>query len=78
MPELPDLAAHIWGWFKELDEGRGVDAMSGRMLPVTYNELKAWAELTGVTLSPFEVKTLKALDRVRTTPPADNEEGAEA
>lgn len=32
--------------------------------PITYQEIKAWCELTGVVLSPWEVNAIKRLDAV--------------
>jgi hypothetical protein len=31
--------------------------------PITYSEMKAFVELTGTELSPWEVATIKAMDR---------------
>jgi len=35
--------------------------------PITYQELKAWSDLTGRKLSSFEISTIMALDRAYLT-----------
>jgi hypothetical protein len=51
--------AQLRGWFGELSSRR----QSGMgMNPITYCEIKAWADLTGRNPSPLEVAALVALD----------------
>lgn len=33
--------------------------------PITFREIKAWAELADVQLDPWEVDVLRTLDRIR-------------
>lgn len=60
--EYPDAIGHVWKWFLDLHKTRS----SGINGPdcISYREIKAWSELTGVEPSPFEVGCLTALDGV--------------
>ncbi len=53
---MPRAAAYLWGWFLELNAARA------GTVPISYRELEAWSRLSGLSLSPWEVKALKALD----------------
>lgn len=53
MPELPEEAAHLWAIFNEI---KVFD------VSVSYQEIMAFCELTGESLSSFEVGMIKALD----------------
>jgi hypothetical protein len=59
-PECPPELAHVWRWFWELDDTRP-RGMAGPS-PITYAEIDAWARLTGVSLRPFEIWALRAVD----------------
>lgn len=59
---FPDLASHLWATFLELHDGRTY-GMSGPN-PISYDIIKAWCDITGVDLSPWEVSTIKALDNL--------------
>jgi hypothetical protein len=59
LPAIPETLAHVWAWFCDLDAGRAGKA------PISWSDLKAWAELTGRTPRPWEVHLLRKLDRVR-------------
>jgi hypothetical protein len=59
---FPDVAAHIWSSFLELHEGRTY-GMSGPN-PISYDIIKAWCDLTSITLSPWEIETIKSLDNL--------------
>lgn len=60
--ELPMAIAHVWDWFVELTRTRryGMSAPE----PISYQEMAAWAELTGREPTPFEVGCLTAVDDV--------------
>jgi len=52
--EIPELDPHIeylWGYFLEVYSGA----------ELTFQEVAAWSSLTGKTLNPDEVKTLRLL-----------------
>ena len=59
---FPDVAAHIWSSFLELHEGRSY-GMSGPN-PISYDIIKAWCDLTSITLTPWEIETIKSLDNL--------------
>lgn len=53
--ELPESLEHLWFWFLELNAARDDS-------PISYTELKAWAELTDRVITADEVAILKKLD----------------
>jgi len=61
-PEFPFPLSNIWSAFIDLSSTRG-QGFSGP-LHITYNEIKAYMELTGTELRPWEVEVIKGLDRV--------------
>ena len=54
-PEFPAIVDHVWEWFLELNAARSQG-------PISYSEIKAWSELTGQQVTPFEIKLLNKLD----------------
>lgn len=61
-PEVPPQAAHLLGWFYELNAGRTSSGFGPN--PLTWGDFTAWASLTGTTLRPWEVRMLKRLDHL--------------
>jgi hypothetical protein len=61
--EIPYCVTYLWEWFNEVSGGRNYAGM-GQPLPISYTELKAWAELTGTEPTIWEISALKAIDRV--------------
>jgi len=61
-PEFPMEIEHVWAYFLELSSTRPI-GYSGP-LPITYQEIAAWKELTDTPLSPWEVEAIKRLDRI--------------
>jgi len=59
-PEIPAAGEHLWRWFWELDSGRGGSGFGPN--PIGWTEMKAWAELNGESLTPWEAQALKAID----------------
>jgi hypothetical protein len=59
---FPDIASHLWTTFLQLHDGRTY-GMSGPN-PISYDIIKAWCDLTGITLSPWEIETVKSLDNL--------------
>lgn len=51
---MPEEFAHIWGWWFE---ARGAE-------PLTWLELRAWAEMTGRKLTGFEAETIMRIDAI--------------
>ena len=58
-PECPHQAAHVWGWWQELHKGR-----QGGFgpLPLSWEGIKAWADLHGLTPTALELRWLRAVD----------------
>lgn len=61
-PEFPDDLEHIWSMFLELN-GCRTNGFAGPN-PISYQEIKAWADLTDTPINAFEVEGIKRLDRV--------------
>ena len=61
-PEMPpvETAQHLLGYLFEVGP-----SMPGGMssVPITHQEIAAWCELTGITLGPWESRTLRRLSR---------------
>jgi len=79
-PPLPPALAHVWDWWLELHAGRGLLplGLAGAIpAPLTHAGIGAWAQLAGVTPTPWEVRLLLACDaaylasRVPDAPPTD-------
>lgn len=66
-PPCPAPVAHLKDWAYEL-VGRSGAGMTG-LAPLSYQELAAWAHVTGRHVTPLEVLGLMALDRVIRHPP---------
>jgi hypothetical protein len=58
---LPWGAELLWEWFWELRWASGSSGPGAR--PISHGEIKAWAELQGLELNPWEVHTLRAMDQ---------------
>ncbi len=75
-PEIdyPDEAAHVWDWFwDELNPRRrsGPEAL-------TFADLGAWAELTGRTVRPEEIRMLLEMDNAFLREARDEQAAAQA
>lgn len=62
-PELPLVVAHVWGWFKELNEARERSPVGAPPCPITWPALDAYFRLTRVNPRGWEISLLRALDR---------------
>lgn len=54
----PPLFVYLWTIFTELHNTRKRDQS------LSYCEIKAWSELSGISLTPEEVTTIKTLDNI--------------
>jgi hypothetical protein len=58
--ERPPALLYIYGWFQDLcdwrEQGFGVG-------PLPHREIKAWADLMQLDISPSEVAALRGIDR---------------
>ena len=63
IPEVPEAGQYLWDWYFDLDAKitRISDGVCERIPP---SEWKAWAELTGNIVYPWEFDILAAMDRV--------------
>ena len=55
--QCPPGMLHLWGYFCELSNARH----SGQS--ITFSEIKAWSDLCGVVLTPYEIGVIRRLDR---------------
>lgn len=60
--EFPVLISHVWSAFCILSNSRSA-GFSGPN-PITYEQIKAWKELTETPLASWEVEAIKRLDVV--------------
>lgn len=60
--EIPACLEHIWQWFWQLHSTRQ-SGMNGP-LPLSYQEIKAWLELTGQAIYSSEIQIIRQLDNV--------------
>ena len=60
--EFPVLISHVWSAFITLSNSRSA-GFSGPN-PITYEQIKAWKELTETPLASWEVEAIKRLDVV--------------
>lgn len=61
-PDFPTLVDHIWSAFISLSNSR-TGGFSGPN-PITYEQIKAWKELTDTPMTAWEVEAVKRLDGV--------------
>lgn len=61
MPEItvPTIAIYLWEWFLDLHTTRTSGFSTN---PITYQELKAWTDLTHSYPSPWEITVLRRMD----------------
>lgn len=65
IPEVPDAGQHLWDWYFDLDSKISrIDSNSGVQQRIPPSEWKAWADLTGNIVYPWEFDILAAMDRV--------------
>ena len=60
--DFPMLISHVWSAFINLSNNRS-QGFNGPN-PITYNEIKAWKELTDTPISSREVVAIKSVDVV--------------
>lgn len=57
---LPPICYDWWQWFCELNSGRQSNGMGVNVL--SWGEIKAWCELLGNKLTPFDIQVIKQID----------------
>ena len=60
--EIPESALHVWLYFIELHEERTSNGFGPN--PLTSTSIKDWCWLNRVKLETWEVKAIKALDKL--------------
>lgn len=58
----PAGAEFLWEWFLDLSAGRASNGFGPS--PLSWQDIAAWAALTGQAPTPWEVSVLRRLDRV--------------
>lgn len=61
LPEFPELLMSVWRIFIELSNTRG-QGMSGGTT-ITFEQMKAYNDIMGNVIGPFEVSIIQQLDR---------------
>tara|TARA_R110000868_G_scaffold22246_2_gene91350 strand:- start:2813 stop:3007 length:195 start_codon:yes stop_codon:yes gene_type:complete len=54
------LISHVWSAFISLSSSRG-SGFSGPA-PITFEQIKAWKELTETSIEPWEIEAIKRID----------------
>jgi hypothetical protein len=63
--DAPYEILYLWQWFCELSNSRQYSEIGA--MPLSYSEIKAWAELTHSEPTAWEVDCLKQIDRIYMT-----------
>lgn len=61
-PDIPEDGERLWLWFGELSAARGSSGFG--MLPLSWQDIAAWSQITGSQPTPYEALTLRAMDTV--------------
>jgi hypothetical protein len=71
----PPCMALVWNWFQDLSARRTGNGYGPN--PLSFTEIDTWARLSGITLTPFELQAIVALDAhyLRHRAEQDNKEG---
>jgi hypothetical protein len=60
--QVSEVIMYLWEWFLQLNAARQNNGMA--ISPISYSEIQAWVQLMQVTISPFEITVIKALDNL--------------
>lgn len=72
----PAEVEHIWRWYCDLGGARTSNGFG--LNPLSFTEIQAYADLTGVRMTPWEVSIIKRLDMVTITKQKSNPTGDDA
>ncbi len=61
LPDFPDLLLPVWRIFIDLSNSRSQGFSGGG--PITYEQMKAYMDITGNIVGPIEAEIIKMLDR---------------
>ena len=59
-PVLPAALSYLWNHFAMLHRTRGSNGFGPN--PISWSEMKAYVEMTGSRLEPWEVEAIRQLD----------------
>ncbi len=59
IPPIPYELKYIWDWWCDLHKTRPVGMDEGH---ITYTEIENWSTLLKISVTPFEVRCIMALD----------------
>ena len=59
-PQVPPGGSDFWTWFWELADGRGGNGFGP--LPLSWQDMDAWARISGIELQPWQARILRAMD----------------
>lgn len=60
LPELPDTGAGLYAAWRELAAARAGSGFGPQ--PLDWAALSAWQALMGLSMSPWEIETVRAMD----------------
>lgn len=66
---FPSIIGYVWGWFIDLSRSRSSSGFGHN--PLSYTEIQAWSQLTGVAPDTIEIQAIMALDLVYMSVQAD-------
>lgn len=61
-PEVPKIVKYLWNWFSTLSAGRQSNGMAAN--PLSWQDIKAWADLYDNAPNSWELGTLRAIEKV--------------
>lgn len=67
-PERPTHVGHYVDWVYQVHGRSGVDSVSGRILPVSYQTIWSWRDLYGHILDECDISVIAILDGVMLDP----------
>lgn len=62
LPDPPVIAVHVWDWFQDLSQGRGMSEYGA--CPLSWLDIYAWSQLTKTILRPWEIHLIRSLDNL--------------
>lgn len=75
-PEPPEGCEHLWeAFWSFLNRQRKTNEYSGFPLPLQWAEMRAWADLTGTRLLPWEAEAVMGMDAAYTAAWATLDDG---
>lgn len=73
---VPTAGRQVWDYFKDLDRQRTGNGFG--LNPITFEAIKAWSDLRGVTLRQWQIDAILELDLKRRVLAAEKAEDAQS